>query len=345
MQRTAVGRYLWVLLGVLILPQAGWTASPVATTEVVFELLESEQSFEGVVESKYQSTVSSQTVGTIEEINFDVDDVVAAGSVILRFRDVEQRARYREEEANLKVAQVRRLEAEDAFKRATNLLAKKLTSQADFDRAKAAFDTAVAQHEQAKARLTQAKEQLDYTVVKAPYSGVMVARHVQRGESVQVGQPLATGFSLADLRVVTAVPQSLIEAVRPLTHATIIAAGQRIEGTSLTIFPYANGVSHTFRVRVDLPKNSQAIYPGTFVKVLFNLGKKRHRLVASRAVVQRGEVTGVYLVKEGVVTALRYVVVGRQVGDRVEVLAGLDEGEVVALDPVAAGIALKAQAR
>ncbi|MBK6377663.1 MAG: HlyD family efflux transporter periplasmic adaptor subunit [Xanthomonadales bacterium] len=66
----------------------------------------------------------------------------------------------------------------------------------------------------ARAQLSQVGQQMDYTVVRAPYSGIVTARHVQIGESVRPGQPLISGVSLKDLRVSVQVPQSAIAPIR-----------------------------------------------------------------------------------------------------------------------------------
>ncbi len=304
--------------------------------------------FDGMVESKHQSTVSAQTPGRIAELNFDVDDLVPEGSVILRLHDIEQRANLHQEQAALKDAQARNEEAREEFKRIKNLVEKRLASQADLDRVVAQLDSSKAKIELAKARVVQAREQLDYTVVKAPYSGVVVKRHVELGESVQPGQALMTGFSLDHLRVVTAVPQGFITAVRKASAATVILddAQPAIVSQQLTVFPYADPQSHTFKIRVSLPEGTAGLYPGTLVKVAFDVGSAKRLLVPLDAIVHRSEVTGVYVADESKSRVdFRYVVTGKPHGDQVEVLAGLDQGERVALDPIAAGIYVKESQR
>ena len=81
-----------------------------------------------------------------------------------------------------------------------------------------------------------------------------------------------------------------------------------------------------------------------FVKAAFVVGKERQLLVDEAAVAHRSEVTAVYVVDSEGTISFRHIRAGRHLGDgMIEVLAGLDEGERVALDPVRAGIALKAQ--
>ncbi len=93
-------------------------------------------------------------------------------------------------------------------------------------------------------------------------------------------------------------------------------------------------------MRVDLPDGGPALYPGMIVKVGFVVGETKRLLIPAAAVVRRSELSAVYVASDDRVT-LRQVRLGRRYGDAVEVLAGLSEGEVVATDPVSAGIYLK----
>jgi multidrug efflux pump subunit AcrA (membrane-fusion protein) len=91
-----------------------------------------------------------------------------------------------------------------------------------------------------------------------------------------------------------------------------------------------------------LPAASATLYPGTFVKVGFVVGETERLLLPASAIVRRSELTAVYVVGENAVT-LRQIRVGRRYGEQVEVLAGLQAGEAVATDPVAAGVYLQQQ--
>jgi len=299
-----------------------------------------ERIFDGTVEAVHQATVSAQTAGRIAEVNYDVDDFVEAGAVIIRFTDVEQSTALRQAEAQLAEARARATEAEEAYRRAENLVDRKLGSQKDLDSALASRDSANARVKSAESAVEAARQQLDYTVVKAPYPGIVTERFVEVGESVTPGQPLMSGLSLDRLRVVTDLPQTVASEVRGNPQAALITAEGRVEATEITLFPIADPVTNTFRVRLDLPDGQFGLYPGMFVKVAFRIGEGERLLIPSQAVVHRSEVTAVYVVGSNGVR-LRQIRTGQAFGDRVEVLAGLAAGEVVAVDPVRAGILAK----
>ncbi|NIR59471.1 MAG: efflux RND transporter periplasmic adaptor subunit [Gammaproteobacteria bacterium] len=305
-----------------------------------------EQVFDGLVEAVKRSTVAAQTAGRIQEIYFDVDDYVEAGEVILRFRDKEQQARLEQTQAALAEAKAVYEEAQAEHARIKNLFERNLVSKSAMDKATSALESAKARVESAEARVAEAEERLEYTRVRAPYSGIVVERHVEVGETAQVGQPLMTGLSLEHLRARVDVPQTFVNTVRERGEARVLLPRGSLPAESLIVFPYADETAHTFRVRVDLPPGQNELYPGMLVKVAFTTGEAERLTVPRRAIARRSEVTAVYVVDERNRVTFRQVRVGREVVDgRVEVLAGLAAGERVALDPVRAAAYLKGQGR
>lgn len=324
-------RYAWSLLGLFWVTTITLAEpAPLQTAEATEQVVAREQVVDALIEAVNQSTVSSQTSGRIIEVPVDVDDYVQKGEVIVRFRD-------REQQAALRAARARAAEARSNYNRVKDLVDRKLVPRAEFDKAEAALKGANAQVE-------QALERLEHTVVRAPFSGIVMERHVEPGESANPGTPLVTGLSLESLRAIAEVSQSHIDAVRKLAKARIIIPtqdGLSVEGTKLTISPYADPDSHTFRVRVDLPEGQHGVYPGMFVKAAFVTGEQTRLLIPAQSVVHRSEVTAVYVVEEKAIR-FRQIRVGRELNaGMVEVLAGMDSGEKVAIDPIRAGVMLK----
>jgi len=338
-------RYYLIGLVVIVCASAA-TGAELATVMAQKQSMPQERLFDGVIEAVNQSTVSAQTSGRIVEINFDVDDVVPKGVVILRIRDTEQRSRVQQSQAALSEAEARYKETEAEYKRIQGIYEQRLVARSDLDRAEAAFNSAKARLDQAKARLAETQEQRGYTVIRAPYSGVVTKRFVELGESVNAGQPLMSGMSLEQLRATVNIPQSFVKPVREHAKATVeLSDGRRLEAASMRIFPYADESSHAVNVRVNLPDGDHGIYPGMFVKVGFVTGEVETITVPVEAVVHRSELTALYVVNPDGHISFRQVRLGRVSGDQVEVLAGLESGEKVARDPIAAGIALKQQGR
>ena len=302
---------------------------------------------DALIEAVQQATIAAETTGRIKAIYFDVDDVVEKGDVLLRFTDKEQRARLARAEAAQKETEARLKQAEAEHDRITEIFAKKLVASSAMD--KAVADLKAAQHrlKAAEADVQQAQEQLKYTIIRAPYAGIVIKRHVNVGEQVSPGAALMTGFSLAKLRATASVPQAMVEAVRQRREVRIhlpeYSSAAPVNSRDITIYPFADAANHRFTVRAELSAVPAGFYPGMFVKAAFVVGERSLLVVPRSSVVHRSEVTAVYVVDEQGQVSFRAVRVGNTSGDTVEVLAGLAVGENVAQDPVAAGVLLKVQ--
>jgi RND family efflux transporter MFP subunit len=296
-----------------------------------------ERAVDGTIEAVNQATVSAQTAGRITEILYDVNDVVPAGAVIIRLKGNEQRAGLAGAQAALTEAKARNAEAATSYQRISELFQRHVVSKAQLDQATANRDAAAARLAAADAGIATAREGVGYTEIRAPYGGVVTKRLVEVGESVSPGTPLMTGLSLQDLRVNTNIPQSIVMQVRRLKQAAVYVGNHRVEATKITIFPEAATPSSTFRARLELPPGALDLAPGMYVKVGLVVGEADRLLIPASAVIERGEVTGVYVIDSHGQATLRYVRPGQRVGDKIEVLAGLAPGERIALDPIAAG--------
>ena len=329
-----------ILFVALVMASSGSAAVPFETVTTKWEDAARERVLDGRVEAVNQATVSAQTSGRIAELPFDVNDYVEAGDVLMRFTDTEQKAALARAEAALQEANARLAEANQEFDRFSKMIENNSVSQSRFDQSRANRDAAQARLNAARSGVETAKQQLEYTVIRAPYAGIVSKRHVELGELVSPGQPVISGLSLESLRVNVDVPQSMFHSVRTIGKAVVYVDDERIAAESMTFFPVADSAANTFRVRVNLPDGAATLYPGIFIKVGFVVGETQRLLVPREAVVRRSELSGIY-VADGDDIALRQVRLGRKVGDSIEILAGLGGGELVATDPVAAGIYLK----
>lgn len=316
-------------------------AAPLESIVVSPERTPLERRLDGTIEAVNQGTVAAQTSGRVAEVLYDVNDFVPAGAVIVRLRATEQRSGLLQAEAALREAAAREGEAQTRYKRIADMYERHVVAKAMLDEVSANRDAAVARLNAARAALDGAREGVAYTEVRAPYAGIVTKRYVEVGETVTPGTQLMSGLSLQYLRVAVDVPQSIVEQVRRIKKAAVYVDERRIEATKLTVFPEASTPSNTFRARLELPGNAVDLYPGMFVKVGFVVGEESRILVPARSLVERSEVTAVYVVDAGGRTSFRQVRAGHRFEDKIEVLAGLQAGERVALDPVAAMKRLK----
>ena len=320
-----------------------YAAQPLAVSSVQYREVAQTWSAEGVVEATRQSTVSAQISGRVKEINFDIGDSVKKGQVILRIDQREAAQALAGTQAQVMQAQAALINAKSNYDRARQMFEQKFISQAALDKAEADYKVAAAQAAASQADESQAALAQGYTAVAAPYSGVVAARLVEVGEMVTVGKPLMTGFDPDQLRVLVNVPQDKLADIgaRPDVTIEIPSIKRRLPVATVTVQPVADVRTHTTSVRINLPAKAVGVYPGMYVRAHFVVGKAKKLLIPASAVVRRSEVIAVYVVADKGGVMLRQIRIAEGAGqDEIEVLAGLNTGERVALDPVKAGLAL-----
>ena len=306
--------------------------------------------WDGVVEAVRRADLGAQTAGRVTVVEVDVNDRVAAGDVLLRISAVEQNAGANAARAQLRAAEASAVEAEQHYRRFAALASGQYVSKAQIDQARAARDSAAAARDAARAVVAQAGQQSAYTVVRAPFAGVVASRDVEPGETVAPGQSLMRVYEPRELRIEVAVPQTRAEAIRRDLRARVfLSGGREVVPAEVIVFPAADAASHSVNVRVRLPDLDPPPAPGTTAKVVFDAeagtgsdGGAAPLRIPLSAVAQRGELSGAY-VKQGDRLLLRQLRLGARVGDSVEVISGLQAGDKVASDPVAAMQALAAQ--
>ena len=314
------------------------------TVTVALDGSTSGRTWDGVVEAVHQADLAAQTSGRVTVVNVDVNARVAQGAVLLRLTAVEQQAGADTARAQLRAAEAGAVAAEANYARYAALGSKQFVSRLQLDQSRAARDAAIAARDAARAQLAQAGQQAGYTVVRAPFAGIVSARRVEPGESIAPGQALMSMYAPGALRIEVQVPQSDAAAIRAVNKARVLLAdGRSIDAAAVTVFPWADPATHSAGVRVSLPDAQDAPEPGVTAKVLFPIARAGTLLHIPRsALVQRGEVSGVYVLT-GNRLSLRQLRLGQRTGDQVEVLTGLKLGELIAADPVAALQALIAQ--
>lgn len=289
---------------------------------------------DGVIEAVQQSTVSAQTSGTVQRLPFDVDDSVAAGDLIVQLEDSEQRSRLRQAEAGLEEAEAALADATQRFERIEAVHERGLVSRQEFDQARNNLAAARARVERAGAAVSGAQEQLSYTRVLAPYGGILTERHVEVGEAVNPGQPLLSGLSLEQLRVVVDLPQKYADLARTERQAQVtLVDGRVLETGEMTFYPYANPQTHTFRLRMRLSEPNGSLFPGMLVKVSVPVATREALWVPASSLIQRSELRAVFVLDEQDRPRLRQVRTGVRDNGRLEILAGLSEGERVVSNP------------
>ena len=326
---TSISRVLFLLLA---LASTQVQAASVETIEVLTKPYANWVTLDATIEAVKAATVSAQTSGRIVKLNYDVNDVVPEGAALLEITSKEQGAELASFEADLAKARALNVEALAQYKRYKELFPQGAISKGAMDEATANAKATEQAVTAAQARVIKASESLKYTVVSAPFSGVVTERFVELGETVSPGQALLSGFSASQMRAITQVPQRYINQLKNSPEFLVrLSDGREFTSTDLTIFSFADPVSHSYQVRINLPENEANLQPGTWAKASFKNGDREKIQLPASALLTMNELSSVYL-KQGEAFVLTQVRVTEPLDGEVEVLAGLKSGDKVAVD-------------
>ena len=291
----------------------------------------------GEVEAVNKATVSAQTTGRVTKLNYDVDDFVAKGSIVVEITNTEQKAQLEQVSANAQAAKIAYEQAQTDYVRIKDIYAKKLIAKSELDRSLSNRNALKAKSSAAQAAVISSQKQLEYTIIRAPYDGIVIHRYVELGETVNPGTAIMEGLSLDQLRVVTNIPEKIINKVKSNPQAIIINDGNEIQTQAITIFPYADKLTRTFKARLELETSQtqqfSPLFPGMTVKVAFKVAETQRLLIPATALIIRSELTMVYI-KHGNSKILRHVKTGVIHGENIEIIAGLNINEQVFIHPL-----------
>jgi RND family efflux transporter MFP subunit len=303
----------------------------------------------GTVRAAQTSDLASQMMGNIVEVRAREGDRVRRGDVLAVIDDSQPRAAADRATAALAAAE-QQLVASDSdlalaaatLKRYQNLYEKKSVSPQEFDEVKARQQAALAHRDmaragqtQAKATLTQTRASLDYTRIRAPFDGVVTEKKVDSGTLASPGMPIFTIEDVRHYRLETTVNESDLRYVRTGQLVSVmidVLDNVGLKGKVVQIVPAADPASRSFLVRIDLPADTR-LRSGLFGRAKFSRGERQSLLIPAAAVVERGQLQGVFVLGQNRVASLRYVTVGKPIGPEIEVLAGLQEGEQLVAKP------------
>jgi RND family efflux transporter MFP subunit len=303
----------------------------------------------GTVRAAQTSQVASQMMGNIVEIRVHEGDRVQRGEVIAVIDDSQPRAAVdqataaeRAAEQELVAADSELALAQSTLQRYQKLYDKKSASPQEYDEVKtraqaagARRDMAQAGQTEAKAALAQAHTSLDYTRIRAPFDGVITEKKADTGTLASPGMPIFTIEDIRHYRLDATINESDLRYIRmgqPVPVVIDALGTDVLKGKVAQIVPAADPASRSFLVKIELPSDTR-LRSGLFGRAQVSRGERQALLVPRTAVVERGQLQGVFVLDQSKVASLRYVTLGKSSGVEVEVLAGLQGGERLVAKP------------
>lgn len=285
----------------------------------------------GVARPVAEATMSTKLMGEVEAVPVQEGDMVSRGDVLVRIDDSDLAAKEARVEASIREAEAVVADAETQAERMRALYADDAAPKAQLDAAETGLARARAGLAAARAAAAEVEANARYATVRAPFDGVVTSRRVDPGDFAAPGAPMITVLDAGRLRIAaTASPDDVAGIGRGDTLLARIeddTAMAVVEG----VVPNAAGNLYTVNALVE--NGSGRFLPGSAATLELPQGERRAVVVPTEAVIRQGDLTGVRVRDEGA-TPLRWIRLGDPVGDYVEVLSGLEPGDVILLAPI-----------
>lgn len=286
----------------------------------------------GSIQSRVPVLAASRVAARVTEVAVRAGDHVGAGAVLVRLDAADLKAQVAQARGELAAAQAELNRASADEKRFAALFTRGSVTASEHDAAQAAYRGAAGKVAQAQGAVAAARAGSEYATVRAPASGVVVERLVEPGDMAMPGKPLVRLFDENALRVELLVPEDLARSVETGTplEVHIDAIGALYHTQVGEIVPATDPASRSFVIRAALP-SGQHLRPGMFARATLTVGSEATLTLPRSAITEIGQLQTVRVVAGGIIQT-RMVSLGRNFGERVEVLAGLHAGEQVLRD-------------
>lgn len=286
----------------------------------------------GQIEAEHFANISTRMMGYVSKIYVKVGDKVSKGQALIHINNADMEARRAQTQAGISQAQARYYTAEKDLKRFETLYEQNSASQKELDDIRTQFDIAKAGLEAAQQMQKEVDAMLSYTNIKAPFSGYITSTSVKSGDMAKPGQHLLSIEAPGEF-VATAM---LSEKDIPYIHKDdsvnvyVKSSGNSLNGivSEVSSSSQNSGGQYLVKIKLSTPEKTK-LYSGMFVSVTFPSEHKMNSqvLIPKTALHTRGDLQGIYTVSESNTAILRWLKIGKSIGDNVEVLSGLAAGE------------------
>lgn len=332
--------------------------SGVMIADVKLAMLDEYNETAGTIKAKNTSVIASKVMGTITSVLVKEGDRVSVGERLLTIddRDVVARvaaaqAGYREATKALAMTKQTQSLASITYERYGQLYKDGAISQQQMDQvatqgkvADLDFQRGEESVNRAQASLIEAQAYYDFTQVLAPTAGVITAKKVDVGSMAVPGVPLLVLEDNSAYTLEADVDESIAGkiVIGTTTDVRVDSIGKSIKGIITEMAPAIDPATRKLHIKIAV--SGDGLKSGLYAQVKIPTNKKEAILINKAAIIEKGQLTGVYVVDTNGVIVYRIVRIGKQYDKQIEILSGLNVGEkiiVAGLDKVVDGGVVK----
>jgi RND family efflux transporter MFP subunit len=312
------------------------TAAPIAV-KVSGTAAESQSPYvtaSGKIEAENSANVSTRMMGYVTRVHVKVGQKVNAGQLLVSISNTDLQAKKAQVDASILQATAAFNNAKKDYERFTTLFNQQSASQKELDDMTSRYEMAKAGLEGAKQMRNEVLAQYSYTNLTAPFAGEVTNTFVKEGDMANPGLPLVSVEGASHLQVTAMVSESDIVSIKNGMTANVLvkSTNESITGKVTEVSQSAKNTGGQYLVKVSLEKAPSTVLSGMFANVQFPITQEKQPthskvLVPTSALVYNGQLTGVYTISEKNIAMLRWLRVGKNFGNQVEVLSGLSAKE------------------
>ncbi len=288
----------------------------------------------GTVKARTVSIIASRMMGTITSVKVREGDRVQAGQVLATVDDSDVVQKVKAAEKAVEAAKQQKSLADITYERYKTLHDDRALTGQELDQVATQKKVAESEYERSQAMLKEAKVHHGFTSIVAPFAGSITERRAEQGNMAVPGMPLFTLEDTSGYRIDAYLDERYVGTVKRGMQAVItIGSLQReVPGTVSEVVPSVDPSTRTFLVKIAV--SNEGLRNGSYAKVSIAAGKRDRLLVPGKAVVERGQLSGLYTVGSDSIITYRLVRKGRTYGDKVEILSGVNPGERIIVEGV-----------
>lgn len=340
--------YLFALSTIIILLNCGGEkqlepdegkAISVNATPVLAKFMEAAVQYPAIIQAKERADIGTKIPGRVKVIHVDEGQRVRAGQLLLELAGGNVEAKLAQAEAAVAEAIAHYEHSKKDLERFEGLFKSKTITEKELENSQLGFRSAKARKLAAEQAQKEVEELFEYVRPTAPFPGEVVRIFVDVGDLVSPGQPMIVVEDTRQLEAVVKIPESEIKdisvglPVKLIIPASTKDKSDQIVETEITqVVSSADPMSHQYEVRSVISNTDDLFRSGMFARLAIGKSESETLVIPKTTVFTRGQLEGVYTIDSENRARLRWIRTGRKYGDQVEILSGLQPGEMVITD-------------
>lgn len=290
----------------------------------------------GEVTAKQTANISTRMMGYVTKIYVKPGDKVASGQLLVSISSDDILAKKAQIQAMITEAEAAAKNAQRDYERFKTLRNQNSVSDKELENVALQNTSMNARVQMARQQMNEVNAMLSYTNIRAPFSGVVTQKMVDEGSIANPGMPILTIEQNGELQVIASIPENYIQYVKvgDVAKIELKSLGLTIDGKVSELSPSAfrTGGQYSMKLAIDT-KDKENIRPGMYVNIL--IPNKTSENITSKimldksSIVYRDQLTGVYVIDDQSQANLRWIRLGKTIGNQVEVLSGLSQNDKI----------------